>query len=304
MDNFKLVYDYIIMSNYFEPFATCEIRFNEKTNKNEIYVIYANKHFPCITGVPNDEILNKRLTEIFFQKSTTIFDWTRIIAEAAMTNSYKVIEDYFDSCNKFLKMFVFGYNMGVFHVIIKDETEKKENKRILFEKNKQIDYLIEEVRIKNNNDNLTKLYDYQFGLDSVDLSISDYNELGTNFTVLLLDLIGLRTINQDYGYEVGDKTLIEIADMLLSNTRKIDIPCRYSGGKFFVIYNNVNTDLAQVLIEKLKISIKKNIRVLHIIEIFINGAALDYSGQTKTELMTELESKLEKAKCLGADVIL
>lgn len=304
MENINIVYDYIFMSNYFEPFVTFEIRQDKETGKNELYFIYANKYLPNITGVPNEQIINKSFHEVYFNKCNTIFDWETIIIEAAMTSSFKIIEEYFEFFNKFLKLFIFGYNNGIFHVIIKDISEHKENKRILFEKNRQIDYLVEEVRIKNNNDNLTKLYNYQFGLSCIDLSISDYNQSGTNFTVLLLDLLGLKYINAKYGFKDADDILIDISDIIISNTRKIDVACRYFGGKFLIIYNNVNSDIAKVLIDKLKFSIKKNVFVNSFEEVYINGASADYSGQQKTDFIFELENNLTKAKALGKDVIL
>lgn len=304
MNNVKVVYDYIIMSNYFEPFMTCEIKYNEEKTCSDIYIIYANKHFPTLTGIPNDKILNTTITDLFSKSSTNIFDWNKILLEAAVTNSYKVIEQYFDTCNKFLQMFVFGYNNGIFHVIIKDITEKKLHKRIMFDKDRQIDYLAEEIRIKNNKDNLTKLYNYQYAVDSINISIDNFRKENTPFSIFLMDLRGLKEINKQYGFSIADSLLIDIGYEFIINTRKIDIPCRYSGDKFLVIYNNTNSDISKILVEKLKFSIKDNVKVLKRNEIFINGAIIDYNNQDKLDLMLQLEDKLEKAKLVGKDIIL
>ena len=90
----------------------------------------------------------------------------------------------------------------------------------------------------------------------------------------------------------------------MSNTRKIDVSCRYSGDKFLIVYNNVDTDIAKILIDRLKKAIKKNIIMYDGSEILINGSMIDYSGQTKEQLIIDLEENLKKSKLLGPDVVL
>ncbi|HBB29068.1 MAG TPA: hypothetical protein DC000_07450 [Clostridiales bacterium] len=303
MENIKLN-NFVFMSNYFEPFITCESKYNETTQEYELFIINANKHFSNITGVPNSEIINKKFTEICPSTKTSIFDWPLIITNAAMTSDYKIIEQYFDCFNKFLKLFIFGYDKGIFHIIIQDITNKKQLNRIMLEKNRQIEYLVEDMRSKNDKDSLTGLYNYQFVLDSLDTSIRNYNEEHIEFSLLLIDFLNFRKINLNFGFKLADKLLEEIAECIMTNTRKIDVSCRYSGDKFLIVYNNVNTDIAKILIDRLKKTLKKTIILFDGSEILFNGSMIDYSGQTKEQLIIELEENVKKSKLLGPGVIL
>ncbi len=295
---------YNVMSSYFEPFITCEIRLDNITNANELYIIYANEHFLKFAEVADINVENRKFSDVCPSSKASIFDWPSIIMNAAMTNRYKIIEQYIDAVDKYARLFIFGYEEGVFNVIIQDVTEKKQINRILQEKNRQIEYLLEDLRIKNDKDNVTKLYNYQFTMDSLDTSIKNYHEENIKFSVLLIDFRNFKALNLNYGSKAADKMLMEIGDCIIANTRKIDFACRYLGDKFLIVYNDVDIDIAKILFDRLKKSLKKVIILYDGSEIHFNGAGIDYSGQKKEEIIIELEEKIKKSKLLGTDMIL
>lgn len=293
-----------VMSNYFEPFITCEIRLDDVTNKSELYIIYANEHFIKFAGLSGVNVENRKFSDVCIGANTSIFNWPLILMNAAITNRYKIIEQYIDALNKYARMFIFGYEDGVFNVIIQDITEKKLISRTLQEKNRQIEYLLEDLSIKNDMDNVTKLYNYQFTMDSLDTSIKNYHTENIKFSVLMIDFRNFRELNLNHNSKIADKMLVEIGDCIIANTRKIDFACRYLGDKFLIVYNDVDTDIAKILFDRLKKSLKKVIILYDGSAMHFNGAGIDYSGQKKEELIIELEKKIKQSKLLGIDMIL
>ena len=120
----------------------------------------------------------------------------------------------------------------------------------------------------------------------------------------MLDILNIKRYNEKYGYKQVDKLLVQVAESIMSNTRKIDVACRYNGDKFLIIYNNVDSDIAKILIDRLKKSIKKTIILYDGSEMFLNGSLIDYTGQEREPLIINLEEKLKKSKLLGPDVVL
>lgn len=295
---------YNILSNYFEPFITCEIRLDDVTNENELYIIYANEHFLKFAEINDVNVENRKFADVCIGANTSILNWPLILMNAAMTNRYKIIEQYIDDLNKYARLFVFGYENGVFNVILQDITEKKQINRTLQEKNRQIEYLLEDLSIKNNMDNVTRLYNYQFAMDSLDTSIKNYHAENVKFSVLMIDFRNFKELNLNHDSKTADKMLIEIGDCIIANTRKIDFACRYLGDKFLIVYNDVDTDIAKILFDRLKKSLKKVIILYDGSAIHFNGAGIDYSGQKKEELIIELEKKIKQSKSLGIDMIL
>jgi two-component system cell cycle response regulator len=53
--------------------------------------------------------------------------------------------------------------------------------------------------------------------------------------IMLLDLDGLKKINDEYGHSAGDTVLAGLGRMMASHTRSCDIPCRLGGDEFGIV---------------------------------------------------------------------
>lgn len=59
-------------------------------------------------------------------------------------------------------------------------------------------------------------------------------------TLVMLDVVGLKTINDIYGHYVGDELLRGLGELIRNSIRRGDIPARYGGDEFVVLF--INTD--------------------------------------------------------------
>ncbi|WP_290651075.1 GGDEF domain-containing protein [Aquisalimonas sp.] len=57
----------------------------------------------------------------------------------------------------------------------------------------------------------------------------------SEFAVLSMDLDYFKAINDDYGHQVGDRTLVVFAELLRQRLRASDVPCRWGGEEFQVL---------------------------------------------------------------------
>ncbi len=68
-----------------------------------------------------------------------------------------------------------------------------------------------------------------------------YNEIerakryGTIFSVVFFDLDNLKAINEQYGHLVGTEVLKEVATILRSQVRKVDLLSRFGGDEFVIV---------------------------------------------------------------------
>ena len=67
------------------------------------------------------------------------------------------------------------------------------------------------------------------------MEIKRYGRTGRPFSILLLDLDGLKKINDAYGHVTGSRALCRIAEVLRSHCREVDTPARYGGDEFALI---------------------------------------------------------------------
>jgi diguanylate cyclase (GGDEF)-like protein len=84
-------------------------------------------------------------------------------------------------------------------------------------------------------DPLTGLANYRRLIDAVELEIRQYGRSGKSFAILVLDLDGLKKLNDTHGHMVGSRALCRVADVLRAHCRQLDTPARFGGDEFAVV---------------------------------------------------------------------
>ncbi|MGD1210160.1 MAG: GGDEF domain-containing protein [Candidatus Acidiferrales bacterium] len=93
----------------------------------------------------------------------------------------------------------------------------------------------EEFRKLSIADSLTGLHNRRFGEERLAVEISRAQRSNRSLTVLMIDLDGLKGINDQYGHGAGDAALKVFAERLTSATRGSDLPARIGGDEFLVL---------------------------------------------------------------------
>lgn len=68
--------------------------------------------------------------------------------------------------------------------------------------------------------------------ERLDVMVRRAHATGTGFTLVLLDLDGLKQINDQHGHDVGDRALVAFADRLRQVSRPDDVIARLGGDEF------------------------------------------------------------------------
>ena len=84
-------------------------------------------------------------------------------------------------------------------------------------------------------DPLTGLANYRRLLDALDSEIKRYERTPRPFAVVLLDLDGLKKINDTYGHLVGSEAICRLGNILRIHCRAIDTAARYGGDEFVLV---------------------------------------------------------------------
>jgi diguanylate cyclase (GGDEF)-like protein len=95
--------------------------------------------------------------------------------------------------------------------------------------------LFEQVRHLAVSDPLTGLANYRRLLDVLENETERTDRTGRPFAVLLLDLDGLKKINDRFGHLVGSRALCRLAAILRIHCRAIDTAARYGGDEFALV---------------------------------------------------------------------
>ncbi len=84
-------------------------------------------------------------------------------------------------------------------------------------------------------DEVTRLYNRRFFSFRLEEEVARHRRFGHPLSLVLIDLDAFKTINDELGHLAGDETLRGVAEVLLKNSRGIDVICRYGGDEFVVL---------------------------------------------------------------------
>lgn len=105
--------------------------------------------------------------------------------------------------------------------------------------------------IDGARDTLTKLYNRRF-LDPVLQRETQYcMRNGSHYAIVMVDLDHFKHVNDTYGHEVGDKVLVQAAEVMQSNIRAGDFLFRYGGEEFMIVMTDINRDAAERVAQKM-----------------------------------------------------
>lgn len=122
-------------------------------------------------------------------------------------------------------------------------------------------YIYEVQQLAQSFDNYVKVLSDEAHLDGLtrlwnrkmfDLTIAEWIDEGTQFSLILLDVDHFKRINDTYGHVMGDRVLIELASQIRALAGVRDVAFRYGGEEYGVLVRTADVHLAELLAERIR----------------------------------------------------
>ncbi len=126
----------------------------------------------------------------------------------------------------------------------------KESKTLLKQANEKLNMLAEK-------DSLTDLFNRRKFNEIIEFEIERAKRSGNLFGCIMMDIDHFKKINDTYGHQVGDRVLVEIAEFLKKNIRKIDTVARYGGEEFIILLHNASLEYSRKKAEVIRELLEK-----------------------------------------------
>ncbi len=105
--------------------------------------------------------------------------------------------------------------------------------------------VFEQTQEDSLTDPLTGLPNTRFMTAHLERELSRSERLGTEISLIVLDLDAFKRINDTFGHHVGDRALRAVADVLRDAIRPYDICVRYAGDEFVVVLAGCGAEEAE-----------------------------------------------------------
>lgn len=131
----------------------------------------------------------------------------------------------------------------------------------------------------SNHDSLTGIYNRNY----FEQAMKEFDqEVGYPAAVIVIDIIGLKLINESFGYAQGDRILVVVANALTELISPADVVARIAGDEFSILLKDVSPEG----VEEVVASIRRQIDAVNLAQIqsgITIGLSIGYSSRPVTE---------------------
>lgn len=197
--------------------------------------------------------------------------------------------------------------------------ELHEQKKLLKRKNKELNRLNrklheeisrrkeaqQELLFQAIRDPLTGLFNRRYLEESLEREISKAKRQKIPLGLIMLDADHFKIFNDTYGHIAGDMVLQHLSKLLVKNSRKEDIACRFGGEEFVLVLPGTDRKVAMQRAEDLRLIVENGEPIRHRkkllpnIRISLGIALLPDHGSTAIDLISAADKALYQAKAAG-----
>jgi diguanylate cyclase (GGDEF)-like protein len=154
-----------------------------------------------------------------------------------------------------------------------------------------------EERVRNLavSDPLTGLANYRQLVEALETEIRRSGRNERPFVLLLLDLDGLKKINDAHGHIAGSRALCRLADMLRLYSREMDTAARYGGDEFVLILPETDAEAARLVAQRISKRLMDDGEEPRI-SVSIGMAVYPDDGETSNEILGAADRDLYREK--------
>jgi len=157
-------------------------------------------------------------------------------------------------------------------------------------------------------DQLTGVLNRQAVLAELDKEIDRAARYGHQLSAVMVDIDHFKRLNDSHGHGAGDVMLRNIADILRTNLRAVDVVGRYGGEEFLIVLPETDVDAAASLAEKLRRLVGRHEVVVQdgfqASATLSAGVAGGFGGHLVLDtLVRDADNAMYSAKALGRDQV-
>lgn len=187
-----------------------------------------------------------------------------------------------------MNVFAWIFNCIVYRMRITNYLQVK----LIEEKNELLNDMVK-------RDSMTTLINHESTYHALNEEMQRAIQTSYPLSIVMIDIDNFKYINDRFGHLAGDQAIKRVANLLLENSRKTDIVCRYGGEEFLMILTNTTLNETVLLTHRIKDTIEKT-NIENEIQITVSGGICEFQDEkTGEELIKKADTRLYLAKNNG-----
>lgn len=259
---------------------------------------YTDMMYHLSIAVKNDSvvllnILNKSLSTISQRKHDNIYKkWvTPVIKEKVHSIDYGLVYTTITFSLLFIILILFWNKR------IRQEKEKVDHLyNTLKDKELKLKDANKQLKLLSSIDKLTGIYNRRKIDEVLTKEYDRSSRTGDVFSLAMLDIDHFKSVNDNFGHQVGDVVISDISKLITNSIRKVDVVGRWGGEEFLIIIPNTQSYGMKISVEK----IRKNIEEYYFDKVGNKTVSIGVSsykaGDTVDTILKRCDDALYKAK--------
>ena len=165
----------------------------------------------------------------------------------------------------------------------------------------------EEIYRLSTVDGLTQIFNKRYFLETLERELSRARRYDRPLALMMFDLDNFKKANDTFGHRAGDYVLRELAEIVRSRARKVDVVARYGGEEFAVILPEIDLDGAVQFAETIREMVQHHVFDFEgrevPVTVSVGIAELDPASANADDLIKRADARLYRAKQVGRNKV-
>ena len=158
------------------------------------------------------------------------------------------------------------------------------------------------IRALSDRDELTSLYNMRAFARLAEQEHDAASRGDRPYSILMIDIEHLKTINDTYGHEAGSRAVNLVAEALLRLTRSSDVVARYGGDEFIALLSGVDKEIAEEVAQRVRnvvfsTTLEVDVKMVRV-KVNVGAASFPETGNNLQTVMAAADRAMYKDKDL------
>jgi diguanylate cyclase (GGDEF)-like protein len=156
------------------------------------------------------------------------------------------------------------------------------------------------IRALSDRDELTSLYNMRAFARLAEQEHDAASRGDRPYSILMIDIEHLKTINDTYGHEAGSRAVNLVAEALLRLTRSTDVVARYGGDEFIALLSGVDKEIAEEVAQRIRnvvfsTTLEVDVKMVRV-KVNVGAASFPETGNNLQTVMAAADRAMYKDK--------